>query len=135
MRELDLMPRTQQRPPKMEMRLRIPRGAALTRFLLGKTGRILLIAVAVFVILGLGTFTYFYARYSRLIDQKLRAGVFANTAKIFAAPESVAVGDVTNPAELDIELRRSGYNESRGNPIGYYQIHPNFIVIFPGRYS
>ena len=42
---------------------------------------------------GVGTFTYFYAKYSRLIDQKLSAGPFANTAKIFAAPRNRCVGD------------------------------------------
>ncbi len=81
--------------------------------------------------LGLGTFTWFYARYAHVIDEKLRAGVFANSAKIFAAPQSVAVGDTTSPSDIATDLRRSGYTESRGNPVGYYQIHPNSIDIFP----
>jgi penicillin-binding protein 1B len=67
-----------------------------------------------------------------MIDEKLRAGPFANTAKIFAAPESVAVGEVATPAGIAAELRRSGYNESRGNPIGYYLLQPNSIEVFPG---
>ncbi len=79
-----------------------------------------------------GTFTYFYWRYSHVIDRKLREGPFANTAKIFATPESVSVGDSISTAEIAAELRRSGYNESRGNPIGYYQAQPNAIEIFPG---
>src|SRR3989442_145412 len=124
MRELDVVPKTKPRHQKREMRLRIPRGSSATRFILGRGGRILLIAFALCVILGLGVFSFYYAKYSRLIDQKLRVGVFANTAKIFAAPESVAVGDVTTPAEIASELRRSGYNESRNNPTGYYQVHP-----------
>jgi penicillin-binding protein 1B len=114
------------------MKVRVPQGAGLTRFLLGPVGRVLVIAFALFIILGLGTFTYFYARYSRLIDEKLRVGPFANTAKIFAAPESVAVGDLATPAAIAAELRRSGYNESRGNPIGYYLLQPNSIEVFPG---
>jgi penicillin-binding protein 1B len=114
------------------MKVRIPRNAGLARFFLGPVGRILVVGFALFVVLGLGTFTYFYARYSRLIDQKLRAGPFANTAKIFAAPQSVAVGDAMMPAGIAAELRRSGYSESRGNPVGYYQLHPNSIEIFPG---
>ena len=35
---------------------------------------------------GLSVFTYFYAKYATVIDEKLRAGVFANSARIFAAP-------------------------------------------------
>src|ERR1700686_4029296 len=135
MRESEVVPTTKQKPQKREMKLRIPRGSGLTRFMLGPAGRVLLIAVSVMVILSLVTFTFFYAKYSRLIDQKLRAGVFANTAKIFAGPVSVAVGDVATPGEIAAELRRSGYNDSRENPIGYYQVHVNFIEVFPGKDS
>ena len=129
MRELEVVPKTQEK--KQKMKLRIPRGSGLTRLMLGPTGRIFLILFSLFTILGLGTFTYFYAKYARVIDEKLRAGVFANSAKIFAAPQSVSVGDTTSPVEIAAELRRSGYTESRGNPVGYYQLHPNSIDIFP----
>ena len=30
------------------------------------------------------------------------------------------------PDEVAAELRRSGYSESRGNPVGYYQLQPRF---------
>jgi penicillin-binding protein 1B len=115
MRELNVVPK---RTPKKDMKLRVPQGAGLARFFLGPVGRLLVIGFALFVILGLGTFTYYYAKYSRLIDEKLRVGPFANTAKIFAAPESVAVGEAATPAGIAAELRRSGYDESRGNPTG-----------------
>src|SRR6516164_4248100 len=129
MRELEVVPKTLEK--KQKMKLRVPRGSGLTRAMLGPTGRIVLIIFSVFTILGLGTFTFFYARYARVIDEKLRAGIFANSAKIFAAPQSVAVGDATSPAEIAAELRRSGYTESRSNPVGYFQVHPNSIDIYP----
>jgi len=56
---------------------------------------------------------------------------FANSAKIFAAPESVSVGDAITPDVIATDLRRSGYTESPGNPVGYYKIHSNYIEIFP----
>jgi penicillin-binding protein 1B len=114
------------------MRVRVPSNAFLARFFLGTAGRALILGFLGCTILACGTFTYFYSRYSHVIDRKLREGPFANTAKIFAAPESVAVGDSTSPPEIAAELRRSGYNESRGNPIGYYQVQPGSIEIFPG---
>jgi len=135
MRELDVVPKTERRAPKKEMRLRIPRGSGLTRMMLGPVGRVLLIGFAVTVILALGIFTFFYAKYSRLIDEKLRTGVFANTAKIYGAPRSVAVGDAITPADIASELRRSGYSESHGNSVGYFLVHPSFIEIFPGAES
>ncbi|MBV9505800.1 MAG: PBP1A family penicillin-binding protein [Acidobacteriia bacterium] len=117
---------------KKELRVRVPKNAGLAQFFFKPAGRLLLLAFALFTFLGLATFTYFYVRYSRLIDEKLRAGPFTNTAKLFAAPESIAVGGVMTSAEVAAELRRSGYNESRGNPIGYYLPHPDSIEIFPG---
>jgi penicillin-binding protein 1B len=115
-----------------EMKVRVPRSAALARFVLRPVGRVLVVGLALLVVLGLGVFTYFYSHYSRLIDEKLRVGPFAQTAKLYAAPELVAVGDVMTPAQIAAELRRSGYNESRNNSTGYFQIHPGSIEIFPG---
>jgi penicillin-binding protein 1B len=117
------------------MKVRVKSGAGLARFALAPVGRILIVSAALFVILGVGAFTYFYAKYSRLIDEKLNVGPFANTAKIFASPESIAVGDAITTSEIAARLRRSGYNESPGNPIGYYQVRPDAIEIFPGRDS
>ena len=114
------------------MIFRVRKGARLTRFLLGPTGRVLLVAFAAFTVLCVGSFTYFYAKYGRLIDQKLRAGPFANTAKIFAAAETVSVGDASSPDAIGAELRRSGYTDSNHNTVGYYQLHPKSIEIFPG---
>jgi penicillin-binding protein 1B len=114
------------------MKFRVAKGARLTRFFLGPAGRILLVGFALCTVLGVGAFTYYYAKYARLIDQKLRAGPFANTAKIFAAPETVSVGDVATPADIAGELRRSGYTDSSHNPFGYYQLHPKSVEIFPG---
>jgi penicillin-binding protein 1B len=59
-------------------------------------------------------------------------GTFANTAKIFAASEAVAVGDASSPEDIAADLRRSGYTESHANPVGYFQRHPASIDIFPG---
>jgi penicillin-binding protein 1B len=114
------------------MRLRIPGNSALTKFFLGPVGRVLLMGSAVLTILVMGVFIFFYARYSKVIDEKLRAGPFANNAKIFAAPESVGVGDPMSPADIAAELRRSGYSEARGNSIGSYELRPNEITIIPG---
>jgi len=118
------------RAPQKEMKVRVPKGAGLARS--SWTGRPLPGDRAALVIcLVLCTFTYYYAKYSRLIDEKLRAGPFANTAKI-SPPRNRGRGRRRHPAEIAAELRRSGYNESRGNPIGYYLLQPNSIEVFPG---
>jgi penicillin-binding protein 1B len=114
------------------MKVRVPGNASVAKFLLSPGGRLLVASLAVTAILGLGVFTFLYAKYSRLIDQKLRVGPFANNSKIFAIPVSVAVGDVSGPADVAAELRRSGYSESSGNPTGHYRLQPNAIEVFPG---
>ena len=114
------------------MKVRVPREAGLAQFFLKPVGRVLIVVFALSTLLGLGVFTYYYVKYSRLIDQKLTAGPFANTAKIFAAPRSVYLGDAVAPADIAAELRRTGYNEARGNPVGYFQLHSDSVEIFPG---
>ncbi|HEX3743269.1 MAG TPA: PBP1A family penicillin-binding protein [Bryobacteraceae bacterium] len=114
------------------MRVRIPGNSALTKFFLGPVGRVLIMGGAICTILLTAVFIYFYARYSKVIDQKLAAGPFANNARIFAAPESVGVGDAMSPVDIAADLRRSGYSESRGNPTGSYELRANEITIIPG---
>ena len=131
MRELPVVARAEEKNAKQKMKLRIPHGSGFARLVLGPAGRVVIIVFSLLTIAVLGGFIFFYARYAAVIDERLRAGVFANSAKIFAAPESVAVGDTISPSDIATDLRRSGYTESRGNPVGYYQIHPDFIEIFP----
>jgi hypothetical protein len=93
-------------PSKKEWKVRVPKNAGLAQFFLKPFGRVLVGGFLLVSVCGLGTFTYFYTRYSRLIDQKLRAGPFTETAKLFAAPQSVAVGDKITPVEIAAGLRQ-----------------------------
>ena len=117
---------------KKDVKVRVPRNARFTRFILGRFGKILLAGSVLLIAVWVLGFTYFYVKYSRLIDQKLRAGPFINTSKIFAAPKVVGLGDTVSPAEIVMELRRSGYSESRGGPMGWYNLRSDAIEIFPG---
>jgi penicillin-binding protein 1B len=132
MRESLLVPvKTAQ--PKKRVRVRVPQQAYLVRFFLHPAGKALVISFTLVFLLLAGGFTHYYVKYSRLIDQKLRAGPFAKTSKIFAAPRLIAVGDPITSDEIAAELRRCGYTESRGNAIGSFQIRPDGdIEIFPG---
>jgi penicillin-binding protein 1B len=77
-----------------------------------------------------------YLHYSRITDEKLKQGVFPNTSVLFAAPQSIAVGDPATRAQLVSHLRESGYGEdARANPIGWYHLRPDAIEIFPGDHS
>ncbi|HXS93052.1 MAG TPA: PBP1A family penicillin-binding protein [Candidatus Limnocylindrales bacterium] len=128
------MPKTETKPRSADkqVKVRIPKGSRLARIFLSPAGRIAIAASALFIIVFLGVFLYFYSKYSHVIDEKLRNGPYPNASKIFSAPETVAVGDAGTPEGVAAQLRRSGYSESRGNPVGYFSLHPNSIEIFPG---
>ena len=100
--------------------------------LLLHSGKILFGFVAVLALAFVSVFTYYYIHYSKLIDAKLKAGPFTTTSRIYAAPVAVGVGDTVSADAISAELRRSGYTESRGNPIGSYTLKPDEIDIFPG---
>lgn len=75
------------------MRIQVPRKALLVRFFLHPVGKSLLGISALALIVFVGAFSYYWVKYSRLIDQKLKEGPFTETAQLFATPEPIAVGD------------------------------------------
>jgi len=77
-----------------------------------------------------GIFTYIH--YSNLIDEKLKAGPFPNTAMIFSAPRSLTVGEEVSRDEILRALRNAGYGESKSNRMGWYNLRPDAIEILPG---
>jgi len=78
------------------------------------------------------TFGFFYLKYARLIDQRLATGPFAGNVNVYAAPRTIALGDPGSPDELVADLRHNGYSTSRGNSVGWYNLRPQAVEIFPG---
>ena len=78
---------------------------------------------------------WYYAKYAARIDAKLHEGPFADTFNIFAAPQSIAVGDSMTPEELAARLRQGEYGTSRENPVGWYNMRLGAVEIYPGRDS
>lgn len=107
----------------------------LVRFLFSRWGKFLLISATALTIAALGTFTYFYVYYAGLIDEKLAKGPFAKTSRIYSAPQILAVGDEVTSAEIVDQLTRSGYTTSRSNTVGWYNVRPDAVEIFPGSES
>jgi penicillin-binding protein 1B len=70
--------------------------------------------------------------FSRLVDEKLLQGPYANTSNFYAAPRVIARGDGLTPAQVMTELRQGGYTESGDNPIGYYKLSGDTLEIQPG---
>jgi len=114
------------------VKVQVPKKALLARFVLNRWGKAFILTVAVSITLALAVFTFYYVKYSRLIESKLRAGAFASTSMLFAAPHLISVGDESTPAEVVSLLRRSGYSESRNAAMGSYNLRPDAVEIYPG---
>jgi penicillin-binding protein 1B len=113
------------------IRFQIPKSAFLVRIFSSRWGKIVLLTgISLFTVSVLAV-VYFYISYGKLIDEKLKAGPFPNTALLYAAPRGIQVGDELTPGETGTLLRKAGYSEGRANPIGWYQLRPDAIEIHP----
>lgn len=116
----------------MGVRVQFARRSLLGAILWHPLGGVLAGLILAVVVVGLAIFGYYYLKFCRLVDYKLRAGPFPSTSMIFAAPQAVTLGDVMSPEEVIEQLRRSGYSESRSNRMGWYHVRPDAVEIFPG---
>lgn len=113
----------------MAIKLKIP-----TSTKPGKTGKtlfsrdpVLRVALAVFLILATasgGVFAYYYVTFGRMIDQRFKGPVFGNSARIYAIPHALQVGEKIEIKEIAAQLRRAGYSD-RGDgrsPMGSFRL-------------
>src|SRR6184192_3052868 len=96
---------------------------------------ILGIIFGIFVIAG-GIFTYYYMKYSRMIDARLSGPIFQNTTQIFSAPEHISAAQAWGPDDLTDYLTRVGYRPQEDpNALGQYTVLGNTVDIRPSKLS
>jgi len=96
---------------------------------------ILGIIFALFVTAG-GIFTYYYMKYSRMIDARLSGNILQNTTQIFSAPEHISVDQAWGPEELTGYLTRVGYRpETDENALGQFTVQGSAVDIRPSKLS
>jgi len=120
----------------VSLRIRIPkritRGPSTYRDAVVRTV-VAVIIISVTVLLAV--FAYYYVRFERIVDRRMRGPIFASAAKIYALPKTVTLGEPIEPKEIAAALRHAGYSEKgRGgdSPIGTFQISKDGILIAPG---
>jgi len=113
------------------LRIRIGKG-----FFTSKLGLTFLgIVFAIFLTSG-GIFTYYYIKYSRMIDARLSGKVLQNTTQIFSAPEYISTGQAWSAEDLTTYLTRIGYRpEADDNSLGQYTVQGNTVDIRPSKLS
>src|SRR5271166_2178640 len=97
--------------------------------------------MATFLVAGillLAVFAYVYVKYEDIVDRRMSGQIFNNAAKIYARPQTVAVGDKTSEQEVIGYLRRAGYSEQgkeSDSPIGHFRTSGSSLEIMPGEES
>jgi penicillin-binding protein 1B len=111
--------------------LRVQKGFWTSTF-----GLALLAAVALCFLAAAGTFTYFYIKYSRMIDARLSGHVLQNTTQIFSAPVRISDGQPWSVADLVMYLQRAGYRPGADeNALGEYTVDGSTVDIRPSKLS
>jgi penicillin-binding protein 1B len=100
--------------------------------------RIALVAIAAVALVGLSIFAFVYFKYQRVVDERLKQPIFANTAKIFASPREVRPGQKLSVRLIANELRDAGYSvegASQPSQLGTYSQGAASIAVHPGPQS
>jgi penicillin-binding protein 1B len=95
--------------------------------------RKVLVTASIVVGVILAVFSFFYIKFARMADARLRGGVFAATLNIYAAPRNIAVGDRLSQSDLVGLLREDGYRTRSGGAGGSFDPQPNAVRLFPQR--
>ncbi|MGH9568635.1 MAG: transglycosylase domain-containing protein, partial [Candidatus Angelobacter sp.] len=95
----------------MAIKLKIPRAKGFRNSLKSPILRATVAAALILCLALFGVFSYYYIKYQKIVDKRMSGPIFANTAKIYAQPRSVRIGQKAEPGEIANYLRHAGYTE------------------------
>jgi penicillin-binding protein 1B len=90
------------------------------------------------LVVGESIFGYYYFKYRHVVDERLQKPLFEQTAKIYAAPKEVRIGQKLAPQTVAQELRDAGYSgdsDRDRSRMGTYALNDGSITIQPGPQS
>ena len=96
------------------------------------------VAVGLIIVICFSVFYHYYNKYQRIVDARLTQPLFANTAKIYAAPREVRPGQKLSARLIANELREAGYSvEGLSHPsqMGTFVENGSSIIVRPGAQS
>src|SRR5438309_3721034 len=122
----------------MAIKIKIPRAKGLRGSLRNPFFRAGLAAFLILSLMLFGVFSYYYIKYQKIVEKRMGGPIFANTAKIYAQPRDVRIGQKADPREISNYLRHAGYTEAgeQGkSKFGVYKVMKDAIEIKPGEES
>ena len=99
----------------------------------GVIGFVLLVGIV-----GFSVFMHYYNKNAQIVDERLKQPLFAETAKIFAAPREVRPGQKLTAHTIATELREAGYTVdgvSHPSQMGTFTEEGQEITVRPGAQS
>jgi penicillin-binding protein 1B len=109
------------------------------RYQVSITGRKILLIAGVVCTVGLllcfAVISYYWVRYGHVVDDRLKHPLFAQTAKIYAAPPEVRPGQKLTAEEVTAELQQAGYSvdgQGAASPMGTYAVNSRAVTVHPG---
>ena len=121
----------------MALRVRIPNPQS-GHHLRSRILLVLLVVLLAVAATGASVFAYFYIKYEGIVDERLKQPIFANTAKIYAAPREVRPGQKLTVRWIANELREAGYTTDgapQASQLGTYSEGVQQITVQPGPQS
>jgi penicillin-binding protein 1B len=100
--------------------------------------RLTLAAAAVVFLVFACVTAFFFVKYQHIVDERLKQPIFANTAKIYAAPREVRPGQKLSIHLIANELKEAGYTPdgaSQLSQLGTYSEGVQAITVRPGPQS
>jgi penicillin-binding protein 1B len=119
----------------LKIRIPSPTGERAWRSLLLRWG---LTAMGAAALLFFVVFAFYYIKYQHVLDERLKSPLFANTAKIYAAPREVRPGQKLSVDLIANELREAGYSpdgSAQDSPMGTFSEGGQTIRVHPGPQS
>jgi penicillin-binding protein 1B len=90
------------------------------------------------LVVGESIFGYYYYQNRHVVDDRLQKGFFEQTAKIYAAPKELRIGQKLTPRIVAQELHNAGYSgdgDRDRSTMGTYALNEGSITIQPGPQS
>ncbi len=75
---------------------------------------------------------HYYNKYARIIDARLTGQIFSRPSILFAAPESIYIGERITPLQIETALEQANYSSAQSSPVGRFQITGQGLLIEPG---
>jgi penicillin-binding protein 1B len=101
--------------------------------------RALIVCAVLTGVVAFSVFEFYYFKYRHIVDTRLQQPLFANTAKIFAAPREVRPGQKLSVPLISSELREAGYTAdgaSQASQLGTFtEEGAQSITVRPGPQS